>query len=101
MKQFRTETGALEYAENLKKTEKEVAMVGGIKYLLSSTTIPEEEMIREPLEIMLKEFLKYMEYDEDEIDDTVAYLGAQLTEMVKEKITEETGIEFLSAHQSF
>lgn len=101
MRHFKTEVGALEYAENLRKTEKEVAMVGSIKYLLSSTTIPEEEMIRKPLETMLKEFLEYMKYNEDALDIVVARLGAQLTKVVKEKITEETGIEFLSAHQSY
>lgn len=101
MRHFKTEAGALEYAENLKKSEKEVAMIGGIKYLLSSTTIPEEEIIREPLEVMIQEFLEFMEYDEDKIEDTVAYLGAQLTEIVKDKITEEAGIEFLSAGQCY
>lgn len=101
MRHFKTEAGALEYAENLKKSEKEVAMIGGIKYLLSSTAIPEEEMIREPLEVMIQEFLEFMEYDEDKIEDTVAYLGAQLTEIVEDKITEETGIEFLSAGQCY
>ena len=100
MMRFKTEAEAIEYAqENIGKYDYEIAEVDGKQAFLSSTGLPIEEFLRNRIEPMVEEFLK--EFDIKDLDDTVAFLGAELEGMVIDKIERETGIRILSARMCY
>ncbi len=99
MKKFDTEVEALKYAEEtLRKHDSEVVEVAGRKTWLSATSIPLEERFREPIEIAVQDFFDEMGFDDD---DAVAYIGAQVSEILIKKIEENSPLKILCAYQSY
>lgn len=99
MKKFNTEKEATTYAEEtLHKRDSEVVEVAGKKTWLSATSIPLEERFREPIEIAVQNFF-------DEIgltdDDAVAYIGAQVSGILMEKIEKNSPLKILCAYQNY
>ena len=100
MLNFKTETEAIRHAEdNISKYDYEIVNVDGRQAFLSATGLPIEEFFRNRIEPMVEEFLS--EFDIKDMDDTVAFLGAELEGMVRDKIEEETGIKILSANLTY
>ena len=98
MKKFNTEKEATTYAEEtLYKRDSEVVEVAGKKTWLSATSIPLEERFREPIETAVQNFFDEMGLD----DDAVAYIGAQVSGILIEKIEENSPLKILCAYQNY
>ncbi len=99
MKKFNTEKEATTYAEEtLHKRDSEVVEVAGKKTWLSATSIPLEERFREPIEIAVQNFFDEMGLVDD---DAVAYIGAQVSGILMEKIEENSPLKILCAYQNY
>ena len=99
MKKFHTEKEATTYAEEaLHKHDSEVVEIAGKKTWLSATSIPLEERFREPIEIAVQDFFDEMGFDDD---DAVAYIGAQVSGVLMEKIEENSPLKILCAYQDY
>lgn len=100
MKVFKTEEGALEYAANLHREEREIVLVNGKRTVLSSTCLPMEAHIRTPLEEIIRKELEALSFDGD-IDDTTMYIGAELTSTIASEIAAAANVRYLSANLNY
>ena len=105
MKIFENKKDALAYAgENLGKYDSEFVMVNGVITYLTSVSIPLEERFRNPIEDSIRLFLKEAEQKSVNFkssEDIALSIGAEVTELLQNKIIEKTGIDILCAYNNF
>lgn len=103
MKRFKTDEEAIEYAtKEIGKYGSIICIVDGKLTFLSATSLPIEERLREPIENMVREFLKEIGIeDEYENEDISNYIGAEMCNKVEEMIEKQADIKILSAYMDF
>lgn len=103
-KEFSSDDEAVEYAEkNIGKYNAEIVKIEGKKTLLSATGLPMEDRFRDPIEQIVRDFIKEMGEDPENMDmeDVVMYIGAQLEGTLEDLIEKNTGLRILSAGQEY
>lgn len=101
MKDFSTYKEALEYAgDQINKYEFEIVKIKGKLAMLSSTCLPTEDIIRNPIEQIVKDVLNTMEYEGD-VEDISMFIGAEMTEMLIHKIEKEANVIIANAGLTF
>lgn len=99
---FKTRIDALNYAsDTIGKNDYELVYVQDKLTFLTSTNIPIELRFREPIEIIVEDFLKEIRYEAHDIDDIANYIGAEICSILIDKIEEETGVSILSSYDCY
>lgn len=104
-KKFSSRKAALDYAENLKKNECEIVEVTeddeSFPAFLSSTSIPLETRLRNPIEEATREFLIELGFNEDNAEDLATEIGAELSSDLVKKIEERAHVKILCRYDNF
>lgn len=100
---FKTTESAIEYAENnIGKYDCIIAEIEEKPAILSATSLPLEEMFRDPIEEIVRSLLTELEYgNEDDIEDIALYIGAEISGKLMDMIEEEANVIIASAYQEF
>lgn len=99
MRKFKTEKEALKYAEKaIHKNGSEIVEIASRKTWLSATSIPLEKRFREPIETAVQNFFNEMDINDE---DTVLYIGAQVSEILIKKIEENSPLKISCAYQNY
>ena len=104
-KKFSSETAALDYAKNLKKNECEIIEVTedgeSSPAFLSSTSIPLENRLRNPIEEATREFLVELGFNKDNAEDLATEIGAELSSDLIKKIEERAHAKILCRYDDY
>lgn len=93
---------ALEYSHRLGKNQVKIATVEGKPAFICSTLLPLERRLRQPIEDVIKDFLREVGItDEDEIEDTAMYIGADISTELMKKIEYSGGIKIVCPYDAY
>ncbi len=98
--EFKTKEAAMEAAKELGKKEYLIATVGGKKAFLSNTSIPVDMWLREPMQVMITDFLKEVGFESVAAEENAIDIAPRLQEVL-EKELKNIGVEIISPYYSF
>lgn len=104
-KKFSSRKAALDYARNLKKNECEIVEVTedgeSFPAFLSSTSIPLENRLRNPIEEATREFLIELGFNEGNAEELAMEIGAELSSDLVKKIEERAHAKILCRYDDY
>ncbi len=100
MKNFESKEAAMEAAKELGKKEYMIATVGDKKVFLSNTAIPVDERLREPVEVMITDFLKEVGFESVNAEENAIDIAPILQEVLETELS-KIGVEIISPYQNY
>lgn len=96
MKEFPSFKTAYEYATTLGKNDSEIAKINGKLSFITSTNMPVEERLRNPIEECVKDFLAEVGYSGTK-EDVANIIGAEICEEIIRKLAKRANVIVYSA----
>lgn len=99
---FTSDEEAKTYAcENLRKNDSLVAYVSGTPAFISSTCLPLERRLREPIETAVADFLEELGIAEEDREQISVDIGADISSSLIREIEKQANVKILCSYLSY